>query len=539
MSKEVAMHGGGVGEGLGGDRIVIGAIYPNKVVSQPGYDKQWHKTIEDYLYQKKLHKPLAESKPTSMKAEGWTLLDRQALGASGYHWRRTVSNKVFLIRQLVNTKMKEGASVVDNVNEFNSNLPRLMSVDIKFDDEVQALLLLSSLPESWSGTITTVSGSTGTTKFKFDNIRDLILGEDIRAESKTYGRSKTECPKPVASKDKEVNIAVKDYDDTLVCCVENTIEDRIMDYCASFHATFCKEDKTLDITGVGDLVLKTFFGSLVVARGNKRGSLYMVEVPSDRINTAIDGRGNTTLWHQKLRHMSEKGMKILALNGRIPDLKKAVADPATMLPLSMIVVGSSRGFIEYYSENEIRMFKTVPKTPQQNGVAERMNQTLNGRAKSMRLHLGLQKMFWEDSVNTVAYLINRGPSVPLGFKIPKEEWQGKEVSLAHLKVFVCDSYVKVKDVARDKLDAKSMKCTFIGYGLDEIRYRFWDLKDHKDQVLLEDSLENLANKSMVTEHGLSSKITQSPGGSSDTSDGSENSGSFEDSGRSDEEDFED
>ncbi|GJY31667.1 retrovirus-related pol polyprotein from transposon TNT 1-94 [Tanacetum coccineum] len=542
--------------------------------------------INDYLYQKKLYEPLAESKPTSMKGEGWTLPDRQALGAvrlslaknvaynvvnektrydlfkalSNMYEKPGVSNKVFLIRQLVNTKMKEGASVVDNVNEFNSNLSRLISVDIKFNDEVQALLLLSSLPESWSGTITTVSGSTRTTNEKDKGRgRKQDRGKKQnrgRSKSKKRGQSKNrqditcwncnqkgyfqnQCPKPVASKDKEVNIAVKDYDDTLVCCVENTIEDRIMDYCASFHATFCKEDKTLDITGVGDLVLKTFFGSLVVARGNKRGSLYMVEVPSDRINTAIDGRGNTTLWHQKLRHMSEKGMKILALNGRIPDLKKAVADPATMLPLSMIVVGSSRGFIEYYSENEIRMFKTVPKTPQQNGVAERMNQTLNGRAKSMRLHLGLQKMFWEDSVNTVAYLINRGPSVPLGFKIPKEEWQGKEVSLAHLKVFVCDSYVKVKDVARDKLDAKSMKCTFIGYGLDEIRYRFWDLKGHKDQVVLEDSPENLANKSMVTEHGLSLKITQSPCGSSNTSDGSENSGSFEDNGRSDEEDSED
>ncbi|GKA02268.1 hypothetical protein Tco_0674933 [Tanacetum coccineum] len=37
--------------------------------------------IEDYLYQKKLHEPLAEAKLTCMKAEDWTLLDRQALGA--------------------------------------------------------------------------------------------------------------------------------------------------------------------------------------------------------------------------------------------------------------------------------------------------------------------------------------------------------------------------------------------------------------------------------------------------------------------------
>ncbi|GKA17178.1 retrovirus-related pol polyprotein from transposon TNT 1-94, partial [Tanacetum coccineum] len=40
---------------------------------------------------------------------------------------------------------------------------------------------------------------------------------------------------------------------------------------------------------------------------------------------------------------------------------------------------------------------------------------------------------------------------------------------------------------------------------------------------------------IVVEHGLSSEFTQSPCGSSDTSEGSENSGSFEDSGRSDDE----
>ncbi|GKD49527.1 hypothetical protein Tco_1278503, partial [Tanacetum coccineum] len=52
--------------------VCAGAIYPNKVVSKPGYDKQWQKMIKDYLYQKKLHEPLAEAKPTGMKDEDWT-----------------------------------------------------------------------------------------------------------------------------------------------------------------------------------------------------------------------------------------------------------------------------------------------------------------------------------------------------------------------------------------------------------------------------------------------------------------------------------
>ncbi|GKB03571.1 hypothetical protein Tco_0831714 [Tanacetum coccineum] len=91
-------------------------------------------------------------------------------------------------------------------------------------------------------------------------------------------------------------MAAGDSDDALV---ENTVEDRIMDSGASFHATYCKEelerfklrsgkvrladDMTLDIAGIGDVVLKTSFavkvtkGSLVVACGNKCRSLYMVE----------------------------------------------------------------------------------------------------------------------------------------------------------------------------------------------------------------------------------------------------------------------
>ncbi|GJZ97002.1 hypothetical protein Tco_0669336 [Tanacetum coccineum] len=186
-----------------------------------------------------------------------------------------------------------------------------------------------------------------------------------------------------------------------------------MDFGASFHATFFKEelekfrlcsgkvrlanDKTLVIAGFGDVVLKMSFGtswtltdvryipglkrSLVVARGNKHGSLYMVEVPSDGINTAIDGRGNVARWHQKFWHMSEKGMKILASKGRIPDLQKAVND-----------------------------------------VAERMNQTLNDRAE-YETSCRAPKDVSEDSVTTTAYLINRGPSVPLGFQIIEEEWQ--------------------------------------------------------------------------------------------------------------------
>ena len=78
------------------------------------------------------------------------------------------------------------------------------------------------------------------------------------------------------------------------------------------------------------------------------------------------------------------------------------------------------GFNEYCATHGIRMEKTIPRTPQQNGVAECMNRTLNERARSMRLHAGLPKTLWADAISIVAYPIKRGPSVPMKFRIPEE-----------------------------------------------------------------------------------------------------------------------
>ena len=93
-------------------------------------------------------------------------------------------------------------------------------------------------------------------------------------------------------------------------------------------------------------------------------------------------------------------------------------------------------------------------------MAKHMNKTLNKCARSMRLHAGLPKTFWADVVSTATYLINRGPSVPMKFRLPKEVWSGKEVKFSHLKVFCYISYVHIDSDARNKLDAKSKICFF-------------------------------------------------------------------------------
>ena len=86
----------------------------------------------------------------------------------------------------------------------------------------------------------------------------------------------------------------------------------------------------------------------------------------------------------------------------------------------------------------------------------------------------LPKSLWGEAVNTVVYLINRLPSVPLDFDIPRKVWIGKDVPYSHLKVFGCKTFMHVPTEQRSKLDDKATPCIFIGYGDKEFGYMLWD-----------------------------------------------------------------
>jgi acyl-activating enzyme 14 len=161
--------------------------------------------IEDYLYGKKLHLPLLGSKPENMPEEDWQILDRQVLGIirlslsrrvahnvtkekstaklmetlSGMYEKPSTNNKVHLMK-LFNLKMTESTSVTQHLNNFNTITNQLSYVEIEFDDEIRALILLASLPSSWEGMRTAVSNSVGKSKLKYDDIQDLILAEEVR-----------------------------------------------------------------------------------------------------------------------------------------------------------------------------------------------------------------------------------------------------------------------------------------------------------------------------------------------------------------------
>ena len=108
-----------------------------------------------------------------------------------------------------------------------------------------------------------------------------------------------------------------------------------------------------------------------------------------------------------------------------------------------------------------------------------MNGTIMELVRYMRLHAGLPLQFWADVVDTVVYLINKGPLSSLDGGIPEEAWTGKKVNYSFLRTFSCEAFAHIDKENITKLDAKYKKCTFIGYGINDFGNLLYDYENHK------------------------------------------------------------
>nr|GEU96801.1 ribonuclease H-like domain-containing protein [Tanacetum cinerariifolium] len=84
---------------------------------------------------------------------------------------------------------------------------------------------------------------------------------------------------------------------------------------------------------------------------------------------------------------------------------------------------------------------SVPRTPQQNGIAERKNRTLIDAAKTMLADSLLPVLFWAEAVNTACYVQNRVLVTKPQNKTPYELLHGRTPVVKHLE----DSTVEPKE----------------------------------------------------------------------------------------------
>lgn len=134
----------------------------------------------------------------------------------------------------------------------------------------------------------------------------------------------------------------------------------------------------------------------------------------------------------------------------------------------------NRSFMEYFQRHGIVHETTVPYTPQQNGVSERLNRTIMDKARAMLQDSGLKKSFWAEAVNTAVYLKNCSPTAVIRGATPQELWTGSKVDLSHLRIFGCRAYALTPQHQRRKLDPRSKPYIMVGYCAHTKGYRLAD-----------------------------------------------------------------
>ncbi|KAK3022595.1 hypothetical protein RJ639_046200 [Escallonia herrerae] len=464
-------------------------------------------------------------------------------------------NKVFLMKKLFNMRMSENGSVVDHLNDFNGVTNQLESAGINFGDEIRALLFLCSLPDSWNNLVTTVSNSTifGTltlndvvSSVMNDEMRRKTIGDGIssstalsvesrgrqnnkqnnRGRSPTRGRSRSRGK----SKSKGKTIHCRKGKSEIKLSNGGTLVLKDVRHIPELQKNLISVsglDREGYFVAFGEKQWKVTKGSMVVARGERVGTLYTLSgTYNHSISLAFTENQRTTLWHHMLGHLSESGMKILHLKNALLGMKNIQLDFC-----EGCVYGKQKrvSFRRDGKEKKIERLELVhtdvcgPTTVKSLGgnfyfvsfiddasrktwiyaIKHKSNVYQTFKKWKALVENETGNKFWAAAVDTVVYLINRSPTSALNGGIPEEEWSGKPVNYSFLRVFGCIAYAHIDKEERKKLDSKSQKCVFIGYGGDEYGYRLWDY-EHNKIIRNRDVIfdESRLYKHRLQEHGI-------------------------------------
>lgn len=168
----------------------------------------------DLLYCKDLYLPLhgEDAKPKDMSDVEWNIMHRKTIGYirrfiehSIFHhfsneekadvlWkkmeamfeRKHALNKAYIIIRIVRLRYAEGANMTEHLNAYQGLINQSINMKIALDDEVVALLLLSSLPDSWDTLVVSISNSAPDGALTLQMVKDCLLNEESRRKEQEH-----------------------------------------------------------------------------------------------------------------------------------------------------------------------------------------------------------------------------------------------------------------------------------------------------------------------------------------------------------------
>ncbi len=441
--------------------------------------------------------------------EVWTKLQEQFM-------RKSWVNRLELRRKLYSLKLLEGESVLEHVRKMTELFNGFAAVGDPLSDEDRVVHLLASLPESYSVLVTALEASPEVPKIELvterllheeRKLRSSSNDQDIRAlasrvrvtrglKVRCYycdevGHFKSDCPKFAERFKQKSNSA-------------------LLDFCLNLSANFGqKRFGHLSAGGLRELAASrlvdgfgfNFDGGKDIelcepcVKGKHHKSPFPVssgmlaEEPLDLVHTDLCGKVNAKsiggseyflvfvddktryVWVYFLKRKDEVFSRFIEWKTMVEKsgsrkLKKLRSDNGGEF--------TSTRFQEYLKAEGVIHELTIPKTPQQNGVAERFNRTLVEMTRCMLVGANLSHKLWAEALSTAAYLKNRSPARAITGMTPFEAYYGTKPSVNHLRVFGCTSYAHIVKDERKKLDPVARKCVLIGYGTVVKGYHLYD-----------------------------------------------------------------
>ncbi|KAH9745518.1 hypothetical protein KPL70_004102 [Citrus sinensis] len=419
---------------------------------------------------------------------------------------KSLHNKIFLKRKLYTLRMADSTMVTDHINTLKTLFSQLTTLGHNVEENELAELLFQSLPNSYDQLIINLMKNNLADTLVFDDVAASVLNEESRRKNKEKKQANSGATWHMTSQrewfhtyepilggsvymgnDHALEIAdigtikIKMFDG-IICTIE---EVRHVNGLKKNLLSLGQMDSHGYKTHVENEIMKIVKGALVLLKAEKIGANLFIlkgEILQEADASIARSKYILDLIHSDVWESSDismGGAKYMVTfiddySRRCwvyPIKKKSHIFPVFKEYKVRVELESGKKikclrtdnggeytdgeFLAFCKQERIQRQFTVAYTPQQNGVAERMNRTLTERIRVM--------------LKTAA----------IGLKTAIEMWTGKPADYSYLHAFGCPAYVMYNAQERTKLDPKSRICIFLGYADGVKGYHLWDPTAHK------------------------------------------------------------
>nr|GEU43361.1 hypothetical protein [Tanacetum cinerariifolium] len=181
----------------------------------------------------------------------------------------------------------------------------------------------------------------------------------------------------------------------------------------------------------------------------------------------------------KVKRNSFKSKAVPSSKGRLNLLHTDICGPTRVASINgkKYIIGTeflNKTLNAFFKEEGIEHQTSTARTPEQNDVVERRNQTLVKGARTMLSASTLLLFFWAEAIATACYTQNRSIIIPTHDKTAYHIINNRKPSIKHLHIFCCICYITRDGENLDKMKEKGDLCILVGYSNQSKGHRVYN-----------------------------------------------------------------